>query len=106
MWQNQILFVLDNIELISRLTEGQYPDYRQIIPQQTNTKATLGVSGFVNATKTTSLFARSGIYDVNLEFSPDKKEVVVSSTNNQLGENISRLSGDLEGNDNNIVGRT
>lgn len=101
--ENQILFVLDNIELISRLVEGQYPDYQQIIPQQFKTKIVLDTTEFIKATKTTSLFARSGIYDVNLEFLPSKKETVVSSTNTQLGESISRLSGELEGKDNSIV---
>lgn len=101
--ENQILFVLGNIELISRLVEGQYPDYRQIIPQQSNTKIVLNVSEFINATKTTSLFTRSGIYDVNLEFLPDKKETTVSSANNQLGENISRLTGESSGDNNSIV---
>jgi DNA polymerase-3 subunit beta len=101
--ENQILFVLDNIELISRLVEGQYPDYQQIIPQQSNTKIVLNVSEFINATKATSLFARSGIYDVNLEFLPGKKEATVSSANNQLGENVSRLSGEASGDNNSIV---
>lgn len=101
--ENQILFVLGEVELISRLVEGQYPDYQQIIPQQSNTKASLSVSEFINATKTASLFTRSGIYDVNLEFSPDKKEIVVSSVNNQLGENISRLNAEISGDANTIV---
>lgn len=101
--ENQILFVFGDIELISRLVEGQYPDYRQIIPQQSNTKVTLPVSEFIKATKTTSLFTRSGIYDVNLEFLPDKKEVVISSANNQLGENVSKLSSEISGENNNIV---
>jgi len=100
---NQILFVLGDIELISRLVEGQYPDYRQIIPQQSNTKITLNVSEFINATKTTSLFTRSGIYDVNLEVFPDKKETTISSANNQLGENTSRLTGEASGDSNSIV---
>ena len=101
--ENQILFTLGNAELISRLVEGQYPDYRQIIPQQTKTKTVLDTNEFVKVTKTTSLFARSGIYDVNLEFSPDKKEVIVSSTNAQLGESVSRLSSDINGESNSIV---
>jgi DNA polymerase-3 subunit beta len=101
--ENQILFVFGNIELISRLVEGQYPDYQQIVPNRSNTEAVLEVSSFVNATKATSLFARSGIYDVNLEFLASSKEIVVSSTNNQLGENTSRLVGEISGEDNNIV---
>jgi len=101
--ENQILFVLGDIELISRLVEGQYPDYKQIIPQQTNTKAILDVSELAKAVKTTSLFARSGIYDVGLQFVANKKEVVVSSTNNQIGESVSKITCDLDGGDNNIV---
>ncbi|NUM25928.1 MAG: DNA polymerase III subunit beta [Candidatus Buchananbacteria bacterium] len=101
--ENQILFVLGNIELISRLVEGQYPDYQQIIPNQFNTTTNLVSSEFIKATKTTSLFTRSGIYDVSLEFLPNKKEIVVSSANNQLGENFSRLSGEISGSNNKIV---
>jgi len=100
---NQILFALDSIELISRLVEGQYPDYQQIIPQQSNTKITLSVPEFINAIKTTSLFARSGIYDVNLEFDSAKKETTVSSANNQLGENVSKVSSEITGDNNSIV---
>ncbi|MFA5022312.1 MAG: DNA polymerase III subunit beta [Patescibacteria group bacterium] len=102
--ENQILFVFGNIELVSRLVEGQYPDYRQIIPAQSNTKATLNVSQFINAIKATSLFARSGIYDVSLQFLAKDKEVVVSANNNQLGENVSKvLVESISGEDNIIV---
>ena len=100
---NQILFVLDNIELISRLVEGQYPDYQQIIPQNLSTKAIAESRDLVKATKTAGLFARSGIYDVKLEFLASKKELVASATNNHLGENVSRLSAEIEGQDNATV---
>jgi DNA polymerase-3 subunit beta len=101
--ENQILFVLGDIELISRLVEGQYPDYQQIIPQESNTQIVLGANEFIKATKTASLFARSGIYDVNLDFSPENKEMVVSAANNQLGENTSQISCDVSGQKNSIV---
>jgi len=99
--ENQILFVLGDIELISRLVEGQYPDYRQIIPKESNTKIVLNIAELINAAKTASLFARSGIYDINLDFNKD--EIVVSAANNQLGENISKLSGKISGQQNSIV---
>ena len=85
------------------MVEGQYPDYRQIIPEQNKTKASLDKQELVKATKTASLFTRSGIYDVNLDFSVAGKKLIVSSTNNQLGENISELDAKLEGEENNIV---
>ena len=101
--ENQILFSFAGIELVSRLIDGQYPDYQQIIPQRSNTQATLDVSDFVKAAKTTSLFARSGIYDVSVEFLPKQKEVVISSTNTQLGESIARLGGEMSGDDGKMV---
>lgn len=100
---NQIVFAFGNIELISRLVDGQYPDYRQIIPQKSNTKAVLEVSDLIKAAKSTSLFARSGIYDVNLQFLPKDKAVVISSTNTQLGESSARLSGEVSGTDTAVV---
>ena len=101
--ENQILFTFGGVELVSRLVDGQYPDYRQIIPQRSNTKAILDAAEFVKAAKTTSLFARSGIYDVSVEFLPKQKEVVISSTNTQLGESIARLGGEMSGDDGKVV---
>lgn len=100
---NQILFVLGEIEIISRLVEGQYPDYTQIIPQNSNTSIKINVREITNAVKANSLFARSGIYDVSLEILVDKNEVVVYSANNQLGENTSIVSGEGSGDNNNII---
>src|SRR3989338_2740355 len=57
--ENQVLFVMGNIEMISRLTEGQYPDYKQIIPQKYETKLSLNCTEFIKAVKTASLFTRS-----------------------------------------------
>ena len=100
---NQILFILDNIELISRLVEGQYPDYRQIIPQNLNTQAVLDTRKLIKAAKTAGLFTRSGIYDIKLDFSPAQKELVATAANSQLGENTSRLSAEITGDNNATV---
>lgn len=101
--ENQVLFCFGGIELISRLVEGQYPDYRQIIPQQSTSKIVLNTADLVSAAKTASLFARSGIYDINLSFSVAKKEATVGAVNNQLGENESKINADVTGADNDIV---
>lgn len=101
--ENQILFIYDNVELISRLIEGQYPDYSQIIPKEFKTNALIGISDLSNAVKSASLFARSGIYDVTFKFQPEVKQVEVSSINNQLGENKTVIISNITGNENNIV---
>jgi DNA polymerase-3 subunit beta len=98
---NQVLFSFGNIELVSRIIEGQYPNYRQIIPANYKTKGVINVSDFSKAVKTASLFSRAGIFDINLEFKAGKLNI--SSTNNQLGENKSKLSGSIEGEDNRVV---
>jgi DNA polymerase III subunit beta len=101
--ENQILFEINNLELISRLIEGQYPDYEQIIPQSFKTKTKVKVSEFLQAVKSASLFCKPGINDVKITVVPAKKEMVVISTNANLGENITTIKIDVEGDDNEIV---
>lgn len=100
--ENQILFVFEGIEIVSRLIEGQYPDYKQIIPQANKTRVVLDTREFIKIVRTTSFFCKPGINDVNLEFLPEGK-VVVSASNTQVGENISEIEGAVEGEKNSIV---
>jgi DNA polymerase-3 subunit beta len=102
--ENQILFSLNNgVEIISRTVEGQYPDYKQIIPTENKTKVTLETGRLLKTIKTTSLFSKTGIFDINLEFLDDKKSLVISSTNNQLGESVSEMEVDFHGEKNQTV---
>jgi len=101
--ENQILFETDEVELVSRLTEGSYPDYRQIIPTESKTKLEVGVNELTQAIKRTSLFCKPGINDVKLSFIPDKNEIVLMSTSNQLGENITTVQAKIEGIENEIT---
>ncbi|MFA5075997.1 MAG: DNA polymerase III subunit beta [Patescibacteria group bacterium] len=100
--ENQILFVYNNIELVSRVIEGQYPDYSQIIPQNYQTQVVIGTDDLIKAVKSSSLFVKTGINDVLLEFNPSN-EVVVSSVNTQLGENQSVLTANITGPKNSAV---
>lgn len=83
--ENQILFTCDSVELISRLLEGQYPDYKQIIPQETKTKVVAPVSELSKAIKKVALFSKTGIFDINLVFEA-QKGLTVQATNAQVGE--------------------
>ncbi len=98
---NQVLFSFDNVELVSRIIEGQYPNYKQIIPIDYKTKAIVNIADFIKATKTAALFSRTGIYDINVEIKGGKLEV--SSTNNQLGESKASVESKAEGDDNSII---
>ncbi|MFA6525125.1 MAG: DNA polymerase III subunit beta [Patescibacteria group bacterium] len=101
--ENQVLFCLDDIEIISRAIEGNYPDYQQIIPKDKKTAVLANKEDLLKVIKTTSLFSKSGINDVNLKVVTENKELIVSAINSQLGENISRMKVEIEGEDNQIV---
>lgn len=85
---NQIMFSVDSIELTSRLIEGQFPNYRQIIPAKTETSIEIETAEFARITKVASLFARENAGGVRLEIKKGG-EVTIISTASQLGENTS-----------------
>lgn len=100
---NQIMFSIGDTELVSRLIEGQYPDYKQIIPTKHETKVKIEKDEFVRAIKTSSIFSRVGINDINLDFPQGKNKTIISSVSTQSGENIVELDSEVVGVDNGIV---
>jgi len=89
---NQVVWQQGEVRIISRLVTGQYPDYQQIIPEQTNTNLQINRNELIQAVKAASLFVRVGINDVRLEVDTNQKSLIVSSVNSQLGENTSQLT--------------
>ncbi len=101
--ENQILFTFGSIELVSRLIEGQYPDYEQIIPASPDTRIMINKAEFVRAVKASAIFSKTGINDVNLDFPADKNRVTITSESSQVGENTINLEASVKGKDNGIV---
>lgn len=100
---NQILFSVGGAQLSSRLIEGQYPDYKQIIPTEHKTSIILNTADFINTVKRASLFCKSGSNDILLKFLPNENEIHVSANNLQIGESEARQSADIDGQENNII---
>lgn len=100
---NQILFTIGSTELVSRLIEGQYPDYKQIIPINSKTIVLINKNEIVRAVKASSLFSKTGINDVNLDFPAGKNQVVISSASGQTGESVISLKASVNGEDNSAV---
>lgn len=101
--ENQVLFTVGGIELISRLIEGQYPDYKQIIPTGSETVSMVSRYEFIRAVKAAAIFSKSGINDINLDFPNGKNQIIISSASSQTGENITELEANVQGKDNGIV---
>lgn len=100
---NQVLFSIGNTELVSRLIEGQYPDYAQIIPTNSKTTIQVSKSELARAVKTSALFSKTGVNDVNLDFPKGKNKIITSSSSGQRGENITEVEARVKGDDNGIV---
>lgn len=94
----QVLFTVGDIELVTRLIEGQYPDYRKLIPESFTTSATLPKSELVNITKVSSLFARESAGSVTLDLDDEEKQISIRSIASQLGENTANASAKIIGN--------
>ena len=101
--ENQILFSVENVELVSRLVEGQYPDYKQIIPTASDTTAILDREELVRAVKASAIFSKTGINDINLDLPLGKNKLIITSASSQTGENVAEVAADSKGKDNGIV---
>ncbi len=88
----QMVWQSGEIKIISRLLSGQYPDYQPIIPQSSNTTVKINKDDFIKAVKAAAIFSRSGINDVRLVVDINNKQIIVSSSDNQLGENNSEVA--------------
>lgn len=85
---NQIMFEYGSVQLTSRLIEGQYPNYRQIIPETTESSFEIGTAEFGRIAKVAGLFARENAGSVRLEVKPEGLVSLISSAP-QIGENTS-----------------
>jgi len=86
---NQVSFSLGDTQVISRLIEGQFPNYKQIIPTSFKSSAEIELKEFSSAIKMASLFARQGGNNVKVRFSGP--EVVITSIADQVGDNVSNV---------------
>ncbi len=99
--ENQILFTIDSVDLISRLINGHYPDYKQIIPAKSQTEILVERSELVRAVKASALFSKTGVNDVTLLFS--KNKIIVSAFSGSSGESQVEVEAEITGGDNEIT---
>lgn len=93
----QVRFQAGDVEITSRLIDGNFPDYRQLIPKKTDITATLQTAELVRITKIASLFARESGGSVTLHTDTTHKVVSIHSVASQLGENTSEATAEVDG---------
>jgi DNA polymerase-3 subunit beta len=99
--ENQVMFRVSDIELVSRLIEGQFPNYRQIIPEKATSSFDIETAEFARITKVASLFARESAGSVKLEIRAEG-EVSIVSSDSEVGGNTSSAECEVSGEDGEI----
>lgn len=94
--KNQIAFKHDSLYLTSRLIDGVFPDYKQIIPKNFKTEAIVLKHDFLNSLKITNLFSDK-FNQVVFTIHPQKKVFEVTAKNTDIGENKTLLQSALSG---------
>jgi DNA polymerase III subunit beta len=100
---NQIMFEYPmsetthpQIQLISRLIEGEYPNYQEIIPKKYTTQLVMDKTEFLNQIKTASLFSGK-VNEVKIKVDPDAKEISIFSQSAEIGEYNSTIPAKIKG---------
>lgn len=94
--KNAISLSSDNIYLTSRIIDGIFPDYHQIIPKEATTTVVVLKQDLLNALKLSNIFSDK-FNQVNLIIKPKEKVLELSSNNNDVGENKTYLDAALTG---------
>jgi DNA polymerase III subunit beta len=92
---NQVRILLDDIEITSRLIDGVFPDYRALIPKQSDITVMLPKDEFSRITKVASLFARESGGSVTLNADSASGRLSIHSVASQLGENTSEAEAEV-----------
>lgn len=95
--EQQVLFQVGDVELVARLIEGRYPDYRKLIPQDFATTATLKRTDLLNVTKVSSLFARESAGSITINVDEATQNLSIRSVASQLGENTATADAKVKG---------
>ncbi len=94
--KNQISFSSSGIYLTSRIIDGVFPDYNQIIPKEFETSVIVLKNDIQNALKLSNIFSDK-FNQVTLSIEPENKIFEIYAENKDVGENKTRLEGSLKG---------
>ena len=99
--RTQALFKLKNIELVSQLVQGTFPNYSQLIPDAHDSRAVVDVDDFLRETRIASIFARDGSGIIRItciageELAPGK--MTISARAEEIGDNMGEIDAAVEG---------
>jgi DNA polymerase-3 subunit beta len=99
--RSQVLFKLTNIEIVSQLIDGTFPDVTRIIPESHATRTVVNTSELQNAVKASSVFARESMNNVRLQIAPANEmgggKITITATSAESGDNVGDVDATIDG---------
>jgi DNA polymerase-3 subunit beta len=99
--RGQVIFRSKNIELVSQLIEGSFPDFQGIIPTRHTTRSVLPTATLLKACKAAEIFAREAAHSARVRITPGSElepgKVEISATAAQTGSNETTVDATIEG---------
>jgi DNA polymerase III subunit beta len=101
--RSQVLFHTPQLDLVSRLIDGAFPNYRQIIPKEHATRAVVETKQFAEDVKRAALFARDSSNITRVKINPGENDglepgsVTIEATAEDLGDNTSTMNAAVDG---------
>lgn len=99
--RNQIIFDMDSIVLVSQLIDGNFPDYRPIIPDGSSTRTVLNTADFRKACRTADIFARESSHTARVRVEPGDEITpafaTIAATSSETGDNVAQIDASVDG---------
>ncbi|HEY2981116.1 MAG TPA: DNA polymerase III subunit beta [Anaerolineales bacterium] len=100
--RGQVVFRIKDVEVVSQLIDGTFPDYQQIIPRAYKSRTLVSTASMLKACKQAEIFAREGSNVARLDIKSAKSdmqpsEVEISATSEETGKNETIVEATVDG---------
>ena len=100
--RGQVLFRVKDVEVVSQLIDGTFPDYQQIIPRSYKSRTLVSTASLLKACKQAEIFAREGSNDASFDIKQSNgemqpSEVEISATSEETGKNETIVEATVDG---------
>ncbi len=94
--KNQISFTFGGLYLVSKVVDGVFPDYKQIIPKEEKTKVIVLKQDLLNSLKISNIFS-DNFNQMNINVKSGGKNIEVKTKNSNIGENTNKIDANISG---------
>lgn len=98
--QNQVMFHLDDVDIVSALIDGKFPDVENLIPKNATTTTVMQADDLLLACRRAEIFAREANYTTRLRIKPGDNrtgQVIVTAQSQETGDNEGTIDANING---------